>query len=457
MVTIGSDALPGTITTIDSSANVGSAINAPGVPVFIGQAYLPDGSANAEQVYRVRRASRATSLFGPADKSLLTDAIHGALVEGASIVYAVAANENQSTTQDLSGTSSTSITLNNAPVQEVAGDITFNINGTDKTTVLYYDGDPAEASVGQDEVYLNPQSGKAEADESAGNTGDDVEYTYVDYQGAVDAVETATIQDGETYLRDVADFLVAVDENEDAKTVVVDKSKAMDDNGWFNITLAGAGEPYILDKNTNTDETSSYSNPFDTSRAQLIYPSRDNGNTVIGEYAGRRAAIGIDSIPMFETIQSVSTLQRTLDQSQKENLINAYVNPLEARRSNVLIYDDLTTVSDSNSSESSWRRGFARLVTDFVAERAEERAEPFIGDFNERSTLNSLRGNVSSDLKDLHETGQVVGFSLLVEKIDSTSAVLDIGIQTAKPLRNIDIQVTTGDVSGGVVIQGGGN
>jgi hypothetical protein len=94
-------------------------------------------------------------------------------------------------------------------------------------------------------------------------------------------------------------------------------------------------------------------------------------------------------------------------------------------------------------------------VTDFVAERADERAEPFIGDFNERSVLNSLRGNVSSDLKSLHESGQIEGYSLLVEKQDSLTAVLDIGIATAKPLRNIEITVTAGDVTAGAT--GGDN
>jgi len=449
MVTIGTDALPGTITTVDSTDNVGRVLTAPAVPVLVGQAYLSEGNANADEVYRISRASRASSLFGPSDKSMLTHALHGALTEGASVVYAVAATEQDVSGEDLSGASGTGHTLANAPVVENAEDVTFTINSTTKDTVLYYDGDPSNASPGSDEVYLNPQTGKFEADESLGNTGDEADYSYADYTDTFDQIDTATILDGDTYLRSVADFIAVVDENNGPVTDAKDKSESMEQEGWFNIAVGGAGEPYIVDKETNTDDTASYSNPFDTSRAQLVYPTRDSDdNTIIGEYVGVRAQLGIDEIPMFSRFSSVTSLHTTLSRSEQENLVNAYVNPLEPRRASVRIVDDLTTVSDSNAEGAAWRRGFARLVTDYVTERADERAEPFVGDFNERSVLNALRGNVSSDLKDLYESGQIEGYSLVVEKSDSLNAILDIGIETAKPLRNIEITVTAGDVAG---------
>ena len=455
MVTIGTDALPGTITTVDSTDNVGRVLNAPAVPVLVGQAYLSEGNANANEVYRISRASRASSLFGPSEDSMLTHALHGALTEGASVVYAVAANEQSVNGEDLSGESGTGATLDNAPVVEDADNITFTINSTQKDTVLYYDGDPANTTPGNDEVWLNPQSGKFEADESLGNSGDEVDYSYADYSNTFDVVDSATILDGDTYLRTVADFITVVDENESVVTSAKDKSEAMEQEGWFNVALGGAGEPYIVDKETQTDNTANYSNPHDSSRLQLIYPSRDSDdNTIVGEYVGVRAQLGIDEIPMFSRFSSVNSLQTTLSRSQQENLVNSYVNPLEPRRSSVRIVDDLTTVSDSNADEAAWRRGFARLVTDFVTNRADERAEPFIGEFNERSVLNAIRGNVSSDLKSLYESGQVEGYSLVVERGDSLTAVLDIGIKTAAPLRNIEITVTAGDVAAGAT---GGN
>ena len=455
MVTIGTDALPGTITTVDSTDNVGRVLTAPAVPVLVGQAYLSEGNANADEVYRISRASRASSLFGPSEESMLTHALHGALTEGASVVYAVAAAEQSVSGEDLSGESGTGATLDNAPVIEHADDVTFTINSTTKDTVLYYDGDPSNASPGSDEVWLNPQSGKFKADESLGNTGDEVDYSYADYTNTFDQIDTATILDGDTYLRTVADFIAVVDENSSPVTDAKDKSEAMAQEGWFNIAVGGAGEPYIVDKETGTDETAGYSNPFDTSRLQLLYPTRDSeDNTIIGEYIGVRAELGIDEIPMFSQFASVNSLHTTLSLAQQENLVNSYVNPLEPRRSSVRIIDDLTTVSDGNADEAAWRRGFARLVTDFVTERADERADPFIGDFNERSVLNALRGNISSDLKNLYESGQIEGYSLVVEKSDSLTAILDIGIKTAKPLRNIEITVTAGDVAAGAT---GGN
>lgn len=457
MVTIGTTALPGTTTTIESADSAGANIGAPGTPVLVGQAYLPEGSADANTVYRITRTKRAQTLFGPASKSLLTQAVQGALVEGAYPVYAVAATETSVTGEDLSGVSGTTTTLANAPVQEVAGDITFTVNSTTKDTVLYYDGDPENASPGTDEVYLNPQTGKAEADESFGNTGDSVDYTYVDYTDAFTAIENATIGE-DTYVREVADFIAVVDENDsvvaDAKTT----SEDFEQEGWLNIAIGGAGNPYIVDANTGSDETSSYTNSHDTSRLQLVHPTRDpDGNTLIGEYVGVRASLGIDSFPIFKRIQSKASLQKNLKDSQKENLVNENVNPLEESGNSIRIVEDLTTVTDNNTDEAAWRRGFARLVTDFVAENANERAEPFVGDFNEQSTMNALRGNVSSDLKGLLETGQIEAFSLVVEKEDSLNAVVDVGIKTADPLRNIEITVSAGQVINGISAEAGGD
>jgi hypothetical protein len=456
MVTIGNTILPGTTQTIESAASAGANIGAPGTPVLVGQAYLDEGTATANEVYRVTRTSRARELFGPEAKSMLTRAVVGALVEGAYPAYAVPVTETEVTAEDLSGVASTTATLANAPVQEVAADITFTVNSTEKDTVLYYDGDPSNASPGTDEVYLNPQTGKAEADESFGNTGDEVDYTYVDYSGAFDAIEAATI--GDTYVRNVVDFIVAVDENSSVKDSTKTASEDMEAEGWFNIALAGAGEPYIIDAETATDETDGFSSGYDTSRLQLIYPSRDSdGNTIIGEYAGRRSALGIDAFPIFKNIDSVTSLQRNLKQTEKENLAEARVNPLEEAAGGVRIVEDYTTVTGSNADETAWQRGFARLLTDFVVEQADARAAPFIGDFNERSTLNAFRGNLSSELKPLLETGQIQAFSLVVEKEDSLNAIADIGIKTADPLRNIEITVAAGEVVNGVSATGGDN
>lgn len=455
MVTIGNDTLPGTITTLESAASVGTGVGAPGTPVLIGQGYLQGSTAEgeADSVYRITRPNQARTQFGSADNSQLTQAVSDALSEGAYPVYAVAPTETEVTAEDLSGVTGTTTTLANAPVQENAEDITFTVNSTEKDTVLYYDGDPENAIPGEDEVYLNPVSGKAEADEEFGNTGDEVDYWYLDYADTFEAITDYEIGDN-TYLRDVVDFLGLIPETESVRSSVQSKADSMETQGHYSIGLAGAGSPYIDDGETEEDETSDYSNQFDTSRLQLVHPSRkEDGTTLMGGYAGARARIGIDSTPIFKPIQTANALQDNLSTVQQENLVNENVIPIEERSGNARIIEDMTTVSDDNTDEAAWRQGISRLVTDYVAELVEEETSDFIGDFNDRGALNSIRGNISSRLKPLLDTGQLEAYSLIVEEESAMVAIVDIGIDTADPLRNIELTVSAGNVTNGVSVE----
>lgn len=453
MVTIGNDTLPGLITTIESADSTGANLAAPGVPVLLGQAYLSSGSASADTAKRVTRPKQARDLFGPADKSLLTQAIQDALVEGAYPVYAIAPAETAVTGEDLSGKTGQTGTLANAPVLESAADITFTINSTDKSTVLYYKGDPANGTPGTDEVLLNPQTGKYHIDESQGNTGDNVDYTYVDYANTFDEVTNAQFSD--QYLRDIVDFVAPIDENNSVVSSAESKVNSMESNGWLAIAVGGAGEPYVVDQETTTDDTGNYSDNYDNSRAQLLAPSRKaGGETLMGGYIGRRAAIGIDAIPMFSTVQTAPSLLVNLNRSQMEDLVNADVIPIKERSQGARIEEDLTTVSASNTSESAWQRGFARLVTDFVAERIGEESEPYIGEFNNEPVQHAIEGRVSQQLQKLLKNNQLEAFSLLVQETDATTITVDVGINTADPLRNIKITVSAGDVENGVQVEG---
>jgi len=457
MVTIGNDTLPGTITTIESATSSGANVGAPGVPVLVGQAYLSGsksgstGSASADTAKRVKRPKKARDLFGDPASSQLTTAIQDALVEGAYPVYAVAPQVTSVTGEDLSGVNSQSTTLANAPLIEEPADITFTINSTTKTTVLYYKGDPSNGSPGTDEVLVNPQSGKIYADESMGNSGDSVDYNYADFSNTFDEITNASFDSGNTFLRDVADFIAVVDEDDNQVTSAKDKSESMESNGWFNIAVGGAGEPYVDDAATNSDETSSYSDSYDTSRLQVINPSRDSdGNTIMGSYIGKRSALGIDESQLFKRLSSVGTLVNNLNQTQKENLVNSQVIPIDEVSDGAKIVEDLTTVTDSNNSESSWRRGFPRLVTDFATESVNSVAEPFIGDFNNIDTQNNIKGQVTPILKDLLSSQSIQGFSLTIEEVDDVTLAVDVGINTSDVLRNIEVTITAGDVNNAV-------
>lgn len=452
MVTIGDDTLPGLITTIESAESTGVNLGAPGLPVLLGQADLSAGNADANTAYRVTRPKQARDLFGEKTNSMLTRATIGALVEGAYPVYAIAPETVEITGEDLSGVSGQSTTLANAPVHEgEPGDIQFTINSTTKTTVLYYDGDPENASPGTDEVYLNPQTGKAYADEAMGNTGDSVDYTYADYTNTYDEITNATVA-GEIHLRDIVDFIGVVDENQTQVGNAQAKADTMEDNGWFAIAVGAAGEPYIDDVNTTTDELSSFSHSYDSSRLQLLHPTRDDGgNTVLGEYVGKRASIGIDSSPMFKRLSSVKNLSINLSKSQRESLVNARVVPLSESRTNAKIVEDYTTVSDTNTEEAAWKRGFARLVTDYTVELLQELSEEYIGSFNKPSVQNNIKGRAVNQMKGLMDSNAITGFTLVIEEVDSVTLLVDVGINTTDVLRNIELTVSAGEVSGGVV------
>lgn len=443
MVTIGNSTLPGTITTIESAASIGSGVGSPGTPVILGQAYLSSGSADADTAYRINRSKRARDLFGPADKSQLTTAVQDALVDGARPVYAIATPETSVSGEDLSGESGQGATLANAPVQEVADDITFTINSTTKTTVLYYQGDPSNGSPGTDEVLLNPVTGKFYADESLGSAGDSVDYTYVDYTNSFDEVTNYQISSN-VYLRDVVDFVAPISEKTSVVNSARDKVDSMESNGWLGIALAGAGKPYIAD-------TGSYTNPYDNSRVQLMYPSRDpNGRTKIGGYVGTRAEIGISTSPIFNRVGTATELLESLSITQQENLVNNNVIPLEERSGGARIIEDLTTVTDSNSQEAAWKQGLSRLVTDFVVEQTDAIANGYVGEFNNTGVMNSVRGDIAEALDAMLESNSLQAYSLLVERVDSTTITVDVGINTADPLRNIELNIDAGNVRNGV-------
>lgn len=451
MVTIGNDTLPGPITTLDSAPSAGANVGAPAIPVIMGQAYLDEGNASAATMKRISRPKTAVDEFGPADKSQLTTAVMDAIVAGAYPVYAVAPGQTDVTGEDLSGKSGSTGTLQNAPVVEHAADITFTVNSTTKDTVLYYDGDPVNASVGTDEVYLNPQTGKYKVDESQGNSGDDVEYSYVDYTEAFKEVSDAKVAD--IQVREVVDFVGVTDERQGVVDSLKSKVIEMQNNGNYVIGVAGAGKPYIDDSATSTDEIDNYSNPYDTSRMQLITPSRkDDHKTVIGAYLGKRSDIGISNTPIFKFLTSITGLQKNLSRAKQEKLVSSRVIPLEERNAGAKIKEDLTTVSDGNSEEEAWKQGISRLVTDFVAETVEEESNDFIGEFNDQTTLNNVRSAVAQNLKDLLNSRSIEAYSLVVEEVDSMTAAVDIGIDTADPLRNIELNITAGAVSNGVQV-----
>lgn len=430
MVSIGNTTLPGVATEITSAANTTVNVGASAQVGLIGQADLANGTANANEVYEITRPVQAKNLFG--DGSLLQQNCADALSDGAYPVYAVATAES-TTTEDISGASSTSITLANAPVIEDMSAVTVTVDGTELSVLKTYE-DAHTKSPGSSEAYLNPVEGTLElgvAPGDADSTNDTVQYTHYDYNSATDALRNGA---GE-----IVDFIGVINENQDAVGYAHDVANQMVSNYNFAVVVAGAA--------SHISDPANFTPSFDSSRIQLLYPGRTTtGGSVIGRYLGLRASLGINTSPIFKRLGNTERLAETLSVGDRENLVGANVTPLANEAQGAKVVEDLTTVTDSNSQEANMRQVMHRLIVDYVTNVVHAASEQFIGKLHKQSARNSLESVVTSEMNGLMDMDAITAFTVNCQKIDAMTASLDVGIDTIDPLRNIEATVTAGQV-----------
>ena len=427
MVTIGNTTLPGVQTTVESSRSVGVGLGSPGDALIVGSADFETALAEPNEGYQIRTPSRARHYFG--DESPLTLNVINALREGAFPVYAMAV---ESTVVQGETVNSASGVVEHAPIEENASDITFEIDGFEQTTIVTF-GDPQDYTPGQNEAYINPVTGEYNIDYN-GIDPADVSYIAHDYESALDAVHKDDA--GEA-----ADFVCVLSENHDVVDKAVEVVQIMAQNYNFAIAIAG-----ISSKMTE-QEISNYESAYNTSRLQLIYPSRNkDGESIIGSYGGLRSSLGISASPMRKRLRSQNDLIHTLSPSQKVELLDEFVIPISDERSGSRIVEDVTTASEDNSQEHQMRQGIARLVVDFVTLVVQRNSDAFIGELHTQSARNALQNIIKSELKDLVELNAITAYTISVNEVDAMTASVDVGVQTIAPLRNIVATVTAGEV-----------
>lgn len=438
MTTYGDNQEPGIITDLTSSAAVPTSGDAPSDIGIVGQADLANATnpADTSKVYQVTRASKAVEWFGPKDSSLLTQGIIDALNEGAYPVYAVATVRNSVTGEDFSGAASSSISLTNAPISEDPADITVTLDGTILTPYEVYD-DVTTYSPASGECYFNPVRGNIELPNAPGDTdstNDTVDYEWFDYPGAVDVVVRE--------VPEVIDFLVPLSENpsvvDDANLTVGN----MEDS--YNLALAvGGAEIHIPD-------TSNYTQRYDDSRTQVVYPTRfEDKTSAIAAYAGFKAQLGLTTTPInkrLNTNKRIASFQAdSMNRAQRGSLIDNNVVPLADEARGVRITDDPTTVSDSNTDEQNLPYGFNRLVADYIITTTRNNEKPFIGKLNSATVRNTLEGMVSQSLTELQASDAVISYTVNVQKENATTAGLEMNVDLVEPLRFIENTVTIGN------------
>lgn len=428
MASYGSTSEPGIVTDVESALTISTSSDAPADVGIVGQADLANGTANPNEVYQVTRASKARTWFG--EDSLLTQAVVDALDMGAYPVYAVATSQTSITGEDLSGLSSTSGSFLNEPVSEDEDDITITIDGVSKTVIKTYE-DPSTLSPDTDEAYYNPVEATFELDAAPGDTdstNDTADYVMYDYPAAIDAMKAGA--------EEAIDFLAPVSENNSVTDYVQTTLSNMADEYNFALGLVGAGARV---------DPSNYTNRYDDSRMQVVYPTRnDAGDSTIGSYAGLRASLGIRTTPINKTLDNQKDLAVGLNKAQRGSLIDERVVPLADEAAGARVADDVNSVSDSNSEEAGIRYGFSRLVFDYVITIVRVNEKPFIGRLNSPAVRNALEGLLNNELKPLTRSNAIISFDAEVFEVDATTASVELQVDAAEPLRFIENTVTVG-------------
>lgn len=426
MATIGNDILPGPVTEVTSASFIGVFPSSPRDAAIIGPADLGEnvtqGSADPETLYNVVSFGQAEDLFG--EDSMLSRNCKLALGNGVKPVYAVAPAPQTVTDEDI-GTSATG-SLANAPCSEKTDDYTITVDSTDQTVELYTTGLPGE-SPPEGTAYVVPQTGEYDLG-TAPSTSATVSYEYYSYSESLQVIQDT--------IGSLVDFVAPLQENDNVAAEVELTVNALEQREDFAIGLISAG--------VGVDPTS-YTNSFDNSRMQVYYPTRDSdGHSFMGAIAGRRAYLSLSSTAIMKSLSGITALSERLPLSEKENLIDERVNPIDSRASGARIVDDLTTVADTNSEERNIDTGFARMVMDSVITLVIENEEPFIGEFNVESTRNALQGVLVTQLDNLVRSQDITDYTVEVSERTARTADVRVSVETVRGLRNIYNTISAG-------------
>ena len=423
---------PGIITEETSANNISRSGNAPSDVCIVGPADLANATDPAvpNQVYEITRDTTAVSHFG--EDSLLTEAILDMLTEGSVPIYAVATEQTAVTDEDHGAVTSTTVSLDNAPTTEDAADFTVTLDNTELTPILTRDA-VADKAPDADEVYINPVDAELEVPTSPdGTSGLTVDYTWNDYPTAFDAVET-NIEAAEAI-----DFLSAIQENAAVQQGVRDACENLSDEHHYTVA-------FVAPNTARMGNVEEYENTYDTSRVQVVYPSRfADGTSSLAAYAGVRGNIGLDRTAIGQRFTTNKELDVTLNRKQRGALIEQRVVPLENRVGGAEIKDDKTSVSVENAEEAHIDFGFKRLVLDYVYDTARQNERPFIGRLNQRKVRNALEALIKFQLTAMKDSNLIESYSIDIFEESSTKARLELSITAPDPLRFIENDVTVG-------------
>lgn len=418
---IGNENEPGITSSVTSAQTLASGEDSAGVALLVGEADLSNGNASANEVYSAANVEDARRLFGD---SHLTRNIADALAQGASPVLGVAPAKTDKT-EDISSLGSASGTISEPAVHDPET-ITVTVDSESKTVHLSLE-DLESASVSSGNVLLNPGTDEFKLDSSPSSSGS-IEYSALDYTAALDAVGA--------YEEEV-DFVAVCKERSSIVDHLLTTVNEMESNAKLALGLAGVEAPV---------DATSFSHSYDDSRLQLFAPARHSDYTsMIGAYAGMRANIGLTTTAINQSLVLRDRPHRSLDSSERGNLIDENVTPAETVGKSARVADDITTVTTDNSDEQNYRWGFSRLVVDFVIDTLHEMEQPYVGKFNAPGVIGQLEDLLNKEARPLEQSNVVYSFNASVEMNTATDATVIFNADVAEPIQSINNEIVIGN------------
>ena len=401
---------------------------------LFGYGDFEEATADPADPIRITSRRTADTLFG--EDSELSDAVRGAISNGANrdFLYAVMVEQVQADQESFTATDSG--TLENTPIVKDSVEISSE---TDELDVKYvYDDATLSGDIAEGEAYVNIYTGEF----VAGSEDDwDVDYRYGDWQSAFDASENI-VNESESGV------FAALSASTEVTDSLVEETEALRQD-YKMIKAVSAAQPNDTDEYRAWYDTAEYEDNFSSDSQFVLAPVNrsDEELTVIGQTAGLFAGNDITQPVYNRQLVSVGEgLSQRLGRAEAQELRDANVIPLKQGAG--LRVSDNTSASD----ETDWERDFwRRRIVDRVILIAKEVGDSILGRINDPDTRDAaedllkteIEGLVSDRLLQPNDEEDDSWFvEVEPDPIDPDQVNIDIGVTPFGIAKRIDTTIT---------------
>lgn len=436
---------PGTQVTIEGGSVQGIQVGAEEKVVIFANGDPSVGSHSSNDPRQVESLTEVENQFGPGSDvaEVFADTrANGANVEGG-YVYVVV--PTQTTVSNEAFTSVQSFTLANAPIVEDLSLITVTDTAaaTDLTVEFRYQS-PPPTPTNSDTAFINPYTGEVETDNS---TDYEVDYDYLDWQGALDSAD-GVVQEDES-----ATYIV----NSPAESVASDalvKAENLRDPNYKMVKVVAGAEPNADSSESPPDpiyDLNAYSDGLDSLPGFAVVPCVQNDSTLtnLGAVAGRVAGNALTNPVRGENLRDVTVEtgknnEGRLTFAERQTARDKQLIPLRGGENPSM---DGSLSTDTNET---WETDIQTVrVIDRVVIIIKQIADAFLNklDLSNRDELAAQAAQ--SELENLADDGLLVGntpneTNLYVQPASSSQGeiALEAGITPVQAVETFDVEVT---------------